>query len=178
MAEVFEETLTTKEETKNHGKRQTERSTSGRVPKKRRSTRRTASQAQEETAQANGASKHHSVADQHPGNDGVAQTGDSGAGESGIERLIDAANKTLAERCQALPTKLADRALEGHESAARLLIMLAERKKPRKVPLKKPQVLTLAQTLAAEPQWKVEEEEQPQQAAESSGAGELVNNGG
>ena len=171
MAEVLEETLTTKEETTTHGKRQTKRSTSGKIPKKQWSTRRKASQATEAAgAPENGATN------QHPGNHGTAPTGNSEAGESAIERLIDAVSKALAKDCEMLSRKLAERAIEGHVSAFRLLVMLAERKKPRVVPVKKPHRLTLAQMLAMEPQWKGDEPEQ--QTAEFGGAGESVKAGG
>jgi hypothetical protein len=56
--------------------------------------------------------------------------------------------------CGELSQVLLAKAKEGHLGSFRLLVMLAERKKPREKPVKKACGLTLAQRLAAEEQWR------------------------
>lgn len=80
------------------------------------------------------------------------------AAEDGAELLIKAADQQVKENCGKLSKLLADKALEGNISSARLLIMLAERKKPREEPVKRARRPSLAMRWAAEPKWEGNEE--------------------
>ena len=176
MAEVMDETLTTKVEIPPNGKRRIEKLADTSIPRKQRRPRRTASQAEEAArTQANSIPDLHADADQHPGNCPAADTGDSEP-QLGIDRLIDAIDKSLGEACRVLSQALVEKAKNGSESAMKLLIMLAERKKPKEVPAKKPRGRTLAQRLHSDLLWK--EDESREQTAKDGGPGELVGKDG
>jgi hypothetical protein len=74
--------------------------------------------------------------------------------EEDIERLQRVAGDLVRLNCGELSQVLLAKAKEGHLGSFRLLVMLAERKKPREKPVKKACGLTLAQRLAAEEQWR------------------------
>jgi hypothetical protein len=76
----------------------------------------------------------------------------------GIELLRQAADRQIGRS----PTKFADvlstRAKAGDVPSLRVLVMLAERKKPRAEPVKKPRRRSQALELALEPEWQGPEE--------------------
>ena len=74
-------------------------------------------------------------------------------GEACTERLQRRAARIVMENSGTLSDALLEKAKKGDVSSIRLLIRLAERKKPRAKPVKKARGLTLAQQLALEPQW-------------------------
>ena len=74
-------------------------------------------------------------------------------GEEGVERLQSVTSELVKLNCGVLSEVLLERAKEGNLGSFRLLVALAERKKPREKPVKKVRGLTLAQRLAAEPPW-------------------------
>lgn len=87
--------------------------------------------------------------------------------EEGTERLQRVAADLVRLNSGDLSKVLLKKAKEGSLGSLRLLVTLAERKKPREKPVKKPRGLTLAQQLAMEPQWEegmpedTEEEDDP-----------------
>ena len=165
MAEVLDETLKPKEEKTIHGTRQIAGHTPQWAPRKRTGTERPEAPSQE--AADNSA---NSIADQHPGNDAAAETGDGTRPQTGIERLIGEVDRALGKECEVLAQRLAAKAKKGSESALKLLVMLAERKKPRELPVKKPKGRAYSQVLLADPPW--EGDNNPQQAAEGPASGE------
>ena len=74
--------------------------------------------------------------------------------EEGIERLQRAAGDVVRLNCGELSQVLLGKAKEGHMGGFKLLMMLAERKKPREKPVKKARLRTRAMQLAAEEQWR------------------------
>ena len=164
MAEVLDETLTTKEEKTIHGTKQIAGHTTQWAPRKRQGTERPEAPSQE--AADDSASN---IADQHPGNDAAAETRGSTEPETGIERLIGEVDKALGEECEVLAKRLAENAKNGSESALKLLVMLAERKKPREIPVKKPKGRAYSQVLVADSPWKGDNNSQQATGAPASG---------
>jgi hypothetical protein len=74
-------------------------------------------------------------------------------GEEGIERLQSVTSELVKLNCGVLSEVLLERAKEGNLGSFKLLVALAERKKPREKPVKKARGLRQAQRLALEPQW-------------------------
>jgi hypothetical protein len=79
--------------------------------------------------------------------------------KDGAERLRRAADKRVGRASEELADLLESKALEGNLNSLKVLVMLAERKRPRPEPVKKPRVPSYAQRLAAEPVWRKEREE-------------------
>jgi len=71
----------------------------------------------------------------------------------GVERLRMAADRALGRNVKKLSDRLAQRAVDGNLASLRVLVMLAEGKKPRPEPVKKPRGPSRAQRLASEPEW-------------------------
>jgi len=82
------------------------------------------------------------------------------AHKGGAERLQEAADRRVGRNSEKLADLLEVKALEGNLASMKVLVMLAERKKPRPVPVKKPRGPSLAQRLAAETPWREEEQEE------------------
>ncbi len=72
---------------------------------------------------------------------------------SGVERLKKAANRQVARKSEELAEVLMDKALKGKMDSARLLVTLAEKKKPPEKPVKKRSGPTLLDLLESEPEW-------------------------
>jgi hypothetical protein len=81
-------------------------------------------------------------------------------GMDGAERLRQAADKQVGQNSEKLAGLLADKALKGDLASTRVLVGLAERKKPHAKPATKRHGPSLAEQLSAEPKWQEEEEEQ------------------
>jgi hypothetical protein len=79
--------------------------------------------------------------------------------KDGAEQLRQAADKRLSLNSEALADLLEKDALAGNLSSLKELVLLAERKKPRPAPVKKPRRPNMALQLAAEPKWQDEEQE-------------------
>ena len=76
--------------------------------------------------------------------------------KDGAERLRLAADKRVGRISEKLADLLSNNALAGDLASARVLVGLAERKKPIQEPVKKRRGPGLAARLAAEPEWKEE----------------------
>jgi len=74
-------------------------------------------------------------------------------GEACTERLQRHAARLVMQNSGTLSDALLEKAKKGDVSSIRLLIRLAERKRPRAKPVKKPRGLTWAQQLALDPPW-------------------------
>ncbi|MFZ1085759.1 MAG: hypothetical protein WAN35_12415 [Terracidiphilus sp.] len=85
--------------------------------------------------------------------------GEKRAHKDGAERLRQAADKRVGRVSEKLADLLETKALAGNLNSLKVLVMLAERKRPRPEPVKKPRRPSLAQQLAAEPAWQEEREE-------------------
>lgn len=72
---------------------------------------------------------------------------------SGVERLKKAANRQVARKSAELAEVLMNKALAGRVESARLLVTLAEKKKPQEKPVKKRHGPTLLDLLESEPEW-------------------------
>ncbi len=72
---------------------------------------------------------------------------------SGVERLKKAVDKRLGQASEKLADVLLKKALAGKAENTRLMVNLAESKKPRKSPEKKLNGPTVAELLEAEPEW-------------------------
>jgi hypothetical protein len=75
---------------------------------------------------------------------------------NGVERLRRAAERRAARNSEELADLLLDKALKGRLESARMLVTLAEQKKPRKEPKKEEEEESghsMADLLAAEPEW-------------------------
>jgi hypothetical protein len=72
---------------------------------------------------------------------------------SGVERLKKAANRQVARKSAELAEMLMNKALEGKVESARLLVTLAEKKKPQEKPQKKRDHPKLIDLLESEPEW-------------------------
>ena len=77
----------------------------------------------------------------------------------GVERLRRAADKRVGQNSEELANLLIEGAMGGKLAYTKALVGIAERKKPRPAPVKKPRRASMAKRLAAEPQWKGEEDE-------------------
>jgi hypothetical protein len=71
---------------------------------------------------------------------------------NGVERLKKAANMQVARKSSELAELLMNKALEGKLDSARLLVTLAEKKKPPEKPVKKRHGPTLLDLLESEPE--------------------------
>lgn len=71
----------------------------------------------------------------------------------GAERLRQAADKLVGRNSKKLADLLTNKALEGDLASTRVLVGLAERKKPKAEPVKKRRGPGMAERLAAEPKW-------------------------
>jgi VIT1/CCC1 family predicted Fe2+/Mn2+ transporter len=74
--------------------------------------------------------------------------------KDGAERLRQAADKRVGWNSEELADLLTAKALKGDLASTRVLVTLAASKKPLPERVKKRHGLSLAQRLAAEPQWK------------------------
>lgn len=81
------------------------------------------------------------------------------AHKDGAERLRQAADRRVGRNSEKLADLLETKALEGNLASLKVLVMLAERKRPRPEPVKKPRRPSVAQRWAAEPAWREEREE-------------------
>jgi hypothetical protein len=73
--------------------------------------------------------------------------------KDGAEMLKLAADKALVEITDVVVSKLREAAEKGDVVCVKTLMSFSERKKPREKPKKRQRGLTLAQQLAAEPEW-------------------------
>jgi hypothetical protein len=73
--------------------------------------------------------------------------------EDGVEKLKKAADKVLGRNSAKLANLLLDKAVEGKLEGARLLVKLAEGKKPPVKPKRTWDGKTYAEMLASEPEW-------------------------
>lgn len=74
--------------------------------------------------------------------------------KDGAERLRQAADKRVGRNSEELADLLTAKALKGDLASTRVLVALAANKKPLPERVKKRHGPSLAQRLAAEPQWK------------------------
>jgi hypothetical protein len=81
------------------------------------------------------------------------------SGKDGAERLRQAADKRVGQNSEGLADLLTKKALGGDLASAKVLVGLAERKKPKPERKKTRRGPSLAQQLAAEPEWTGEEDE-------------------
>jgi hypothetical protein len=93
--------------------------------------------------------------------------GGTRARKGGAERLQEAADRRLGRNSERLANLLEVKALEGNLASMKVLVMLAERKKPRPEPVKKPRGPSLAERLAMERPWREVREEGQEQGAGS-----------
>jgi hypothetical protein len=80
--------------------------------------------------------------------------------EDGAERLRQAADRRVGMNSEKLVDLLTQKALDGDLASTRVLVGLAEGKKPRAKPAKKRRGVSLAGQLEAEPEWKAPAEKQ------------------
>ena len=80
--------------------------------------------------------------------------------KDGAERLRQAADKRVGRNSDKLADLLTEKALAGDLASAKVLVGLAERKKASLEPKKRRRGPSLAERLAAEPEWQGEEEEE------------------
>ena len=78
--------------------------------------------------------------------------------KDGAERLRQAADKRVGRISEKLAELLETKALSGNLDSLKVLVMLAERKKPSPEPVKKPRRPSIAHQWAAEPAWRKEQE--------------------
>jgi hypothetical protein len=80
---------------------------------------------------------------------------------SGVRRLKEAADRLVALNCEDLADVLLSKAKAGKMDSTRMLVSLAEGNSSSKPPVKKPRRHgpTLAEQLAAEPEWTGDDEE-------------------
>jgi hypothetical protein len=76
------------------------------------------------------------------------------ARKDGAEKLHLAADRRVGKHSEELADRLTEQALKGDVPSTRVLVALAERKKPVLAVVKKRLGPTMAQQLAMEPQWK------------------------
>jgi hypothetical protein len=95
----------------------------------------------------------------NPNNKQQAAGGKKRASKDGAEQLRQAADQRVSRNSEALADLLENKALAGNMDSLKVLVMLAERKKPRPEPVKKPRRPSIAQRWAAEPAWQEEQEE-------------------
>lgn len=84
--------------------------------------------------------------------------GEKKAPKDGAERLRQAADKRVGRNSEKLAELLETKALSGNLDSLKVLVMLAERKKPSPEPVKKPRRPGIAHQWAAEPAWRKEQE--------------------
>ena len=84
--------------------------------------------------------------------------GGKSAHKDGAARLRQAADKRVDRILEKLADLLETKALAGNLDSLKVLVMLAERKKPRPEPVKKPRRPSVAQRWAAEPVWREEDQ--------------------
>jgi hypothetical protein len=87
------------------------------------------------------------------GANAAAKAASPDAETNGAERLKRAADRLLEQKCEELSGLICEKAEKGSLGHMKLLYTLAEKKKPREKPVKKPRRMTLAMRLAAEPEW-------------------------
>ena len=80
------------------------------------------------------------------------------ARKDGAERLRQEADKQVGQNSEELAALLTEKALAGDLASTKVLVGLAERKKPRPERKKKRRGPSLAEQWAAEPEWQGEEE--------------------
>jgi hypothetical protein len=97
---------------------------------------------------------------------GEQANGEETAGKNGAEQLREAADMRVGMNSEELADLLTRKALEGDLASAKVLVGLAERKKPQAESVKKRRGPGLAEQLAAEPQWK-----EPPEGEEVTGGG-------
>jgi signal transduction histidine kinase len=88
----------------------------------------------------------------------LLKTANAGRGRK-IKKLNKEALKIVDENAHKIAQSLYDSTLEGHVLSARLLVDLAEGDVEAEEALSKRPLRSLAEELAAEPQWKGEDEE-------------------
>jgi hypothetical protein len=81
------------------------------------------------------------------------------AGVDGLELLREKADQRLARKSTKLAAVLEKKALAGDVPSAKLLMVLAERKRPRELPVKKPSAAAFVYKLETEPRWEGTEEQ-------------------
>ncbi len=79
--------------------------------------------------------------------------------KDGAERLRQEADRRVGRNSKQLADLLTEKALGGDLASAKVLVGLAERKKPRPEPVKKRRGPSEAELLAIEPEWQGELEE-------------------
>ena len=79
--------------------------------------------------------------------------------KDGAERLRQAADKRVGRNSEKLADLLTEKALKGDLASTKTLVSLAAGKKPIPEPVKKRRGPSLAERLAAEPEWREEQEE-------------------
>lgn len=77
----------------------------------------------------------------------------------GVERLRRAADKVVGQNSEQLANLMIGKALEGELAYTKALVGMAERKRPRPTPVKKPRRPSAAIRLEAEKPWRGEDEE-------------------
>jgi hypothetical protein len=83
--------------------------------------------------------------------------GDDGAGPAcadGVEQLRQEADKQVGQHSEELADVLTKSALAGNVASARMLVVLAENKKPEPNPEDTRPVRSIAEELAAQPEWR------------------------
>jgi hypothetical protein len=87
-------------------------------------------------------------------------SGGKTARKNGAERLRQAADRRVGRNSEELADLLTKKALAGDLASTKVLVALAEQKKPSPEPKKKRRGPSRAEQLAAEPEWRGEGEEQ------------------
>jgi len=86
--------------------------------------------------------------------------------KDGAERLRQAADRRVGRNSNELADLLTEKALAGDLASAKVLVGLAERKKPRAEPVKKRRGPTDAELLAMEPPWQGDLEEDSEETGD------------
>jgi hypothetical protein len=79
--------------------------------------------------------------------------GDKAKSRAGTESLEKAAAEAVRQNWEDLSRALVEKAKAGNVDSFKMLLTLADRRKPREKPVKKPRYVSQALRLAAEPQW-------------------------
>lgn len=90
------------------------------------------------------------------------------ARKAGAERLRLAVDKRLGQNSESLANMLTDQAMGGNVATTRAMVEIAEHKKPQPEPVKKKRGRSLAERLAAEPEW---QDDRKEGSAETGGGG-------
>jgi hypothetical protein len=90
------------------------------------------------------------------------------ARRDGAERLRQAADRQVGRNSKKLADLLTEKALKGDLASTRVLVGLAERKKPKAEPAKKRRGPGLAERLAVEPEW-----QKPPERKQETDGGEM-----